>query len=102
MTVPYLRVTASQGADVPDSIELHNRQAEMHWEVELLEKLQAAGVVVRRQDSGGSGEKGPVIYDLFFKNGSWVYQAVGYSEGVTGSIVILQEVEERGEAGNES
>lgn len=89
MTVPYLRVTASQGADVPDSIELHNRQTEMHWEVELLEKLQAAGVVVRRQGSEGE----PVIYDLFFKNGSWVYQAVGYSEGVSGSIVILQEVE---------
>lgn len=92
MTVPYLQVTASPGADVPDSIELHNRQTEMHWEVELLEKLQAAGVVVRRQDSGGDGERGPVIYDLFFKNGSWVYQAVGYAEGVSGSIVILREV----------
>ncbi|WVX87850.1 hypothetical protein SEA_BILLDOOR_68 [Gordonia phage BillDoor] len=101
MTVPYLRVTASQGADVPDSIELHNRQTEMHWEVELLEKLQAAGVVVRRQ-GGNDEEGGPIIYDLFFKNGSWVYQAVGYSEGVSGSIVILQEVEEREEAGNES
>lgn len=60
MTVPYLQVTASPGADVPDSIELHNRQTEMHWEVELLEKLQAAGVVVRRQDSGGTGKEDPL------------------------------------------
>lgn len=92
---PFLKVRASKGADVPDSVELHNRQPEMHFEVELLEQLRAAGVVVRRGDQEeGTG----TIYDFHFKNGSWVYQAVGTADSISGKgIVILQEVKEGGD-----
>lgn len=88
---PFLKVLASKGADVPDSVELHNRQPEMHFEVELLEQLRAAGVVVRRGDQAGQ----EVIYDFHFKNGSWVYRAVGTADSISGrGIVILREIEE--------
>lgn len=84
-----MKVLASKGADVPDSVELHNRQPD--FEVELLEQLRAAGVVVRRGDQAGMG----TIYDFHFKNGSWVYRAVGTADSISGKgIVILREVKE--------
>lgn len=95
---PFLKVLASKGADVPDSVELHNRQPEMHFEVELLEQLRAAGVVVRRGDQAGMG----TIYDFHFKNGSWVYRAVGTADSISGrGIVILREIEEEQKGGDD-
>lgn len=72
----------SAGHKGENVIELHNRQEELQIERQLLEQLQAAGVVRE-------------VYYLDFANGSWVYRAVGYADAISGgTVVILREVEE--------
>lgn len=88
---PHIRVSAGHKGE--NVLELHNRQEELQIERQLLEQLQAAGVVRKK------GE----VYYLDFANGSWVYRAVGYADAISGgTVVILREVEEEKGAGDAS